>query len=233
MLNTFRSLQARSGALPRRRPAPARPGFTLLETSLALVIIGVGVLAFIDAQSAFIKNNAWSSQAATSTLLANEIRELTRRLPRHDPVTGLYLQGSGSAAVLHGWGPDAGETAVLDIDDIDDLDTLKFGDGGDFAGPINSFGQTIPETDLNGNTITDSDGMQIALRGWSQTVFVDKVDPFNFTTVRAHEYQEAPSGSFPGRTADQYPLRVTVVVEYQGPNDLTPREMTRMVWVVP
>ena len=58
-------------------------GFTLLETMLALVIIGVGVLAFVDAQTSFIRSNNWSSQAATGMLLANEIRELTRTLPRH------------------------------------------------------------------------------------------------------------------------------------------------------
>ena len=72
------------------RPATHARGFTLLETSMAMVIIGVGVLAFVDAQKAFITNNNWSSHAATGAYLANEVRELARRLPRHDPVTGLY-----------------------------------------------------------------------------------------------------------------------------------------------
>ncbi len=200
---------------------------------MALVIIGVGVLAFIEAQNSFIKNNAWSSQAATATLLANEIREMTRRLPRHDPVTGLFLQGSGQSAILVGWGRETGEVVVTDIDDIDDLEATKFGAGGDFAGPINSFGELVQATDLSGNPLTDADGIPLPLEGWSQTVFVDKVDPFDFTTVRAHEFFEPPAGQFPGRTVDRYPLRVTVVVEYQGPSDQTPREMTRMVWVVP
>ena len=57
-------------------------GFTLIETSMATVIIGVGVLAMVDAQSAFIVSNQWSSHAASATFLANEIRELTRNLPR-------------------------------------------------------------------------------------------------------------------------------------------------------
>lgn len=219
----------------RRRPAlrAGRRGFTLLETSMALVIIGVGVLAFVEAQNAFIKNNAWSSQAATATLLANEIRELTRRLPRHDPVTGLFLQGSGSGATLNGWGRENGESIVGDIDDIDDLDATKFGEGGDFSGPINSFGEVVQRIDLNGNPITDGDGNAAPLEGWTQTVYVDKVDPFNYTVVRANDYWEAAAGSFPGRSVDAYPLRVTVVVEYQGPQDQSPREMTRMVWIVP
>lgn len=228
MLSTIPSPHRRRG-----RPGAPRPGFTLLETAMALVIIGVGVLAFIDAQSAFTRNNAWSSQAATATLLANEIREMTRRLPRHDPVTGLSMQGTGAGATLSGWGREAGETTAQDIDDVDDLDGMKFGDGGDLPGPINSLGEVVQATDKSGNPLTDADGVPVPIQGWSQTVFVDKVDPFNYTTVRADDYSEAASGSFPGRSVDQYPLRVTVVVEYQGPNDSAPREMTRMVWVVP
>ena len=227
----FRTLRDRAGRASAR--TRHRAGFTLLETSMALVIIGVGVLAFVEAQNSFIKNNAWSSQAATATLLANEVREMSRHLPRHDPVTGLFLQGTGGGATLHGWGRENGEVTVQDIDDIDDLDGTKFGDGGDFPGPINSFGELVQATDKNGNPLNDGDGAPVPLPGWSQTVYVDKVDPFNFTTVRDHNYFEAPAGSFPGRTVDQYPLRVTVVVEYQGPMDQSPREMTRMVWIVP
>jgi len=223
-----RSLNSRTATLAR-----AAGGFTLIETSLALVIIGVGVLAFIEAQNSFIRDNAWSSEAATATLLATEIREMTRKLPRHDPVTGLWLQGSGSAAVLHGWGPDAGETVVEDFDDIDDFDGVRFGADGDLPGPINAFGQVVPAMDAQGNVILGDDGKPLPLQGWSQTVMVEKVDPFDFSTVRPDKYSEPAAGSFPGRAVDQYPLRVTVIVEYQGPNDAAAREVTRVVWVVP
>jgi prepilin-type N-terminal cleavage/methylation domain-containing protein len=70
-------------------------GFTLIETALATVIVGVGVLALLDAQAAFHVSNDWSTHAATGTYLANEIRELTRKLPNHDPVTGLYFTTQG------------------------------------------------------------------------------------------------------------------------------------------
>jgi len=211
----------------------AAGGFTLIETSLALVIIGVGVLAFIEAQNSFIKNNAWSSEAATATLLATEIRELSRKLPRHDPVTGLWLQGTGGAAVLNGWGPDAGETIVDDFDDIDDFDGVRFGTDGDLPGPINAFGEVVPAMDADGNVVNGKDGQPLPLLGWSQTVLVEKVDPFDFSTVRPDKYREPASGSFPGRKVDEYPLRVTVIVEFQGPNDAAAREVTRVVWVVP
>src|SRR4051812_41036160 len=107
--------------------AAGRGAFTLLETMMALVIIGVGVLAFVDAQSSFARSNAWSSQAATGMLLANEVREFSRRLTRHDPVTGLILTGSGASVVLQGWGREPGEVTVGDIDDLDDLDGVRFG----------------------------------------------------------------------------------------------------------
>ena len=60
--------------LRRRRRRADRRAFTLIETSLALVIIAVGVLALIEAQTAFIKTNDWSSHAATANYLANEVR---------------------------------------------------------------------------------------------------------------------------------------------------------------
>lgn len=215
------------------RPLAHRRGFTLLETSMALVIIGVGVLAFVEAQNAFVKNNTWSSQAATATLLAGEIREMTRRLPRHDPVTGLFVESTPQGNVLHGWGPESGEVTPSDFDDIDDFDAMKFGGDGDFEGPIDARGQIVPSVDANGNPMVDEDGNAIPMSGWSQTVYVDKVDPFNYATIREHGFSESANGDFPGRSVDQYPLRVTVVVEFQGPNDVQPVEMARVSWIVP
>ena len=87
-------------------------GFTLIETALATVIVGVGVLSIVAAQQAFHKQNAWSTNASTATRLGNEIREMTFRLPRHDPVTGLILP----------WGPEDNELWVGDFDDLDDFD---------------------------------------------------------------------------------------------------------------
>lgn len=200
---------------------------------MALVIIGVGVLAFVDAQNIFIRNNAWSSQAATATLLANEIREMTRRLARHDPVTGLFMDNSSGTPVLRGWGRESNEVVVTDFDDIDDFDGLSFGGGTSHVeGPINSFGEVIPETDADGHTVMNGDNA-VPLRGWSQTVTVEKVDPFNYTLVRAPAFYETASGNFTGRRVDQYPLRVTVVVHFQGSEDGDPEEVTRMVWVMP
>lgn len=210
----------------------ARHAFTLLETMMALVIIGVGILAFIDAHAAFNRTNSWSSNAGTGMLLANEVREMVRRLPRHDPVTGLYIEGSGGSAVLRGWGRENGEVTPQDIDDIDDLDATVFGVGGSFPGPIDAFGNVIPAIDADGNLVSDGNGGNQSLEGWVQRVTVEKVDPYNFNTIRAHDYVQTATGQLPAIPVDGFPLRVTVIVTYQSFSDSAPREMARVQWVV-
>lgn len=203
-------------------------GFTLIETAMALVIIGVGVVAMVDAQTAFMKSNTWSSQAATATFLANEIREMTRHLDRHDPVTGLFLDG----ATLTGWGPEIGEVTVQDYDDLDDFDGVVFGALGDFPGPINAYGDIIPQINPDGS-IMNSGGMVVPMVGWTQRVEVVKVSPFNTGTPLDPDHVDPPSGDFKGRGVDKFPLLITVIVEYQGPYDDAPEEVTRISWIAP
>src|SRR5688572_21645248 len=94
---------------------PGRPrirrGFTLIEAALASIIVGVGVLALVAAQQAFHQKNMWSTHASTGTWLANELREMTLNLPRHDPVTGAGV-----------WGPEENGLSIDDFDDLDDFD---------------------------------------------------------------------------------------------------------------
>ena len=216
---------------PRSFPVQrrARQGLTLLETLMALTIVGVGVLAFVDAQASFIKSNSWSSQSATAMLLANEVREFSRTRTRHDPVTGLEIV-SGS---LVGWAGEAGEASTDAIDDIDDLDGIVFGEGGTYEGPINAEGQIIPQIDISGIVQTDINTDIVPLQGWRQRVVVEKVDPYNFATPRADNYQQTATASLPFIGVDDFPLRVTVIVEYQSPTDVAPSEVTRLTWVVP
>ncbi|MFG0305335.1 MAG: hypothetical protein ACF8Q5_03880 [Phycisphaerales bacterium JB040] len=229
---------------PRTRRPGTQGGFTLIEAAMATVIIGVGVLAMIDAQSAFIRANLWSNHAASATFLANEIREYTRLLPRHDPVSGLVIDGG----VLYGWGPDEGEITVDDFDDLDDFDGITFsGFGspdwadGDLPGPIDAFGTVIPEITLDGvelgASMDDGSGQIVfageAMNGWSQTVEVDKIDPFDTAIVYAPEYFEGPVGVDPGRPVDSFPLRVTVRVFYQSAADPLPSEVIAVTWIVP
>lgn len=144
-------VRARIHGATRRR---LRRGFTLIETALTTVIVGVGVLAMVTAQSAFLQQNVWSTRVSAAERLGNEIRELTVNLPRHDPVNGAAT-----------WGPEPGEASVLDFDDLDDFDGL--GDGTVFSsadenGPIDARRRVIPN-----------------MEGWGQVVEVFSVDGSN------------------------------------------------------
>ncbi len=221
--------RTRAGRSKRRNGA-----FTLIETALASIIIGVGVVAIIEAQQTFMKNNEWSSHAAAATYLAGELREMTRNIPRHDPVTGLsILDAAYGGSSLVGWGPEPGEVEPSDFDDLDDFDGLRFGIDGDFEGPIDAFGEVITDTDANGMTVLDDDGNPMPMRGWFQSVIVEKVDPRDFSVVRDDNAVDPPTSGFKGRDVDEFPLRVTVVVEYQGLYDTSPTEVARVTWVVP
>jgi len=236
-------MSMRSHNSARRSLSHSEGGFTLIESAMATVIIGIGVLAMVDAQSSFITANSWSSHAASGTYLANEIREMTRNLPKHDPVVGFFIEDDGGSGVLHGWGPDAGEVTVDDFDDIDDFDGLTFSftgtagfDDGDLPGPLNAFGEIIPDISMDGieaGATVNGVFTGSAMYGWSQQVTVQKVDPFDPSVVLADNFIEVPNGAFLGREVDEYPLRVTVRVFYQAANAITPDLVTEVMWVVP
>ncbi len=231
----MRPLPCQHLAPPHCLPLPAARrggGFTLLETALATVILGVGILALIDAQASFTRLNDTSSSYATGAYLAGELRERMRDLPRHDPVTGLYTTTTNGQSGLVGWGREAGEATLADMDDLDDFDGVSFGAGGTFAGPIDATGRVLAELDSSGNALVVN-GAQVNMRGWMQTVTVDKVDPRNFATVRADNYAVAANGSVPATNVDQFPLRVTIVVSYTAPGSTRSDEMARVVFIVP
>jgi len=218
-------------------------GFTLIESAMATVIIGVGVLAMVDAQSSFITANSWSSHAASGTYLANEIREMTRNLPKHDPVVGLYIEPDAGGGVLHGWGPDAGEVGVDDFDDIDDFDGMTFSHigtagfiDGDLPGPLNAYGEIIPAIDTHGYEMGGTTADVFSgdpMYGWSQQITVQKINPFDPSVVYADNFTEVANGDFPGRQVHEYPLRVTVRVFYQDANAISPDLVAEVMWVVP
>ena len=174
----------------RVRTAPGRRGFTLIEAALATVIIGTGVLAMVFAQQTFHRQNDWAQQSAVAMRLAGEIRELAINLPRHDPVTGVDW-----------WGPEPNEASSEDWDDVDDLDGAVF------------------SADLGNGPVSAMRTVLLDLPGWSQTVEVESVDPFDLSSV-------VPNG-----TSEM--LRVRVIVLHQGAMDLAPEEVTRLEWVQP
>ena len=197
-------MMLRVGERRARQPGKRlRTGFTLIETSLATIIVGVGVLAMVSAQAAFHKKNAWSTHASIAMALGNEIREMTWNLPRRDPVTGDAF-----------WGPEDNELSFEDYDDLDDFD----GDGGGLIfsaalgnGPINARRRIIPNMD-----------------GWSQVVRVFNVDDFDIAVD-----PDRPDDSMLPADGTTSVMAVEVVIEYQSVSETTPQEMTRVSWIAP
>ncbi|MDX2115686.1 MAG: hypothetical protein SFZ24_08715 [Planctomycetota bacterium] len=244
--STTRTLKATPAAAPPRR-ARGRRGFTLLEAAMATIILGVGVLAVVEAQQSFLDRNRWSSSGATASYLAAEIREMSAHFPRHDRHSGgLYFENDADPSTLRGWGPEADETDAEDLDDLDDLDGAVFGSAAVFpagftmsrryAGPINAFAQVIPETLYSGQTEMftppgSDEPVEVAMRGWTQIVTVDKVEPTDFTAAVADNQRVIVSGATV-RAVDRYPVRVTVTILRQPDPADPPEVMTTLAWIV-
>jgi hypothetical protein len=145
----------------------------------------------------------------------------------------MVMANVSGTPTLQGLGRETNEITVNDFDDVDDYSGITFGRGGNFDGPIDAFGRIIAQTDGNGASLVGGDGRPLPLQGWSQSVLVQKMDPFNYATVMPWTATAAASGSFPGRAVDQYPLRVTVTVFYQGEFDAQPQSVTSMSWIIP
>ncbi len=235
--------EPRSTQTTRHRCARTKaPAFTLLETILALTITLVGILSVVQAQRSFLYNNQWSSQAATANFLASEIRELTRSFPRHDRFSGgIYLTTAGDPDSLEGWGTEPNEALIEDLDDLDDLDGAVFGDAVNlpdgftmsrrYAGPINAFGGLITETKWDGTEEMVSiagESVPLTMRGWTQCVTVEKVDPWDYSVTLDDNQLETGV-----RDVDQYPLKVTVYVLYEGVWTSASPTITDVSWIVP
>jgi len=103
-----------------------RRGFTLIEASLATIIIGVGVLSMMQLFTACTKQNGAASNMTTAMLLAENIQETMAGVSFSDPAYGKTY-----------FGPEPGQT-LHSYDDIDDFD------GKTFSPPIDSTRSAIP-----------------------------------------------------------------------------------------
>lgn len=147
-----------AGAWRRRPHGGGRPGFTLIESALATVIVGTGVLAIVAAEQAYHRKNQWAVLNATAMRLALELRELTLPLPMHDPLSGTDNMGA-----------EDNEIDVTDFDDLDDFaGTVSNGRGAGlvFDPPITALRQAIDD-----------------LPGWSQLITVSNVLPGNISVA--------------------------------------------------
>ena len=112
------------------RPPSRHPrGFTLIEASLAIVIVGTGCVAAMMLFEAVSKQNRLAQRLTTAAQLARHVEEATTHLPYDDPITRDAT-----------FGPEAGETLATfnDLDDFSAFDTL----GGP---PVDALRTPIPE----------------------------------------------------------------------------------------
>jgi type II secretory pathway pseudopilin PulG len=133
-----------------------RRGFWLVESAVAIAVVGVGIVAVVGSQQSWHVQAVASGELATGVRLAAEIREMSLLLPANDPVTGNTT-----------WGIEFGELIPMDLDDLDDLDGGTFSDS-DGTGPLDATGAVI-----------------VGMDGWEQRVAVQCVNPFDVTTVVA------------------------------------------------
>jgi type II secretory pathway pseudopilin PulG len=131
-----------------------RRGFWLVESAIAISVIGIGMVAVVGSQQAWHIQAVASEELATGMRLATEIREMSLLLPANDPITGSAV-----------WGAEMGEIIPVDIDDLDDLDDVIFAEA-DGTGPIDATGTII-----------------VGMSDWEQQITVQCVDPFDVTTV--------------------------------------------------
>lgn len=177
-------------------------GFTLIESALTTVIIGVGVLAIVAAQQAYVMKNDWANRTGTGLYLANEIRERVMYLPLHDPQTGLAHLG-----------PEPGELIYANYDDVDDyagnVSADGTGEGLTISPPIDALGRNI-------------DGLD----AWTQIVRVENVLPNNISSALTY-----PLG-FRDVDRDMETVRVTVEVQQTHPGDGQTRTITTLSWIM-
>jgi type II secretory pathway pseudopilin PulG len=132
----------------------SRRGFWLVESAVAIAVIGIGVVAVVGSQQAWHIQAVESEKLATGMRLATEIREMSLLLPANDPITGTAV-----------WGPELNELSPIDIDDLDDFDDGIFASANG-TGPLDATGTVI-----------------LGMSNWEQQTSVQCVDPFNVTSV--------------------------------------------------
>lgn len=101
-----------------------RRAFTLIESALVTVIVGLGVVAMLELLATGTNANAGGTELTTAVHLARNIRELTLGMAFYDPADPTH------------WGMESGETLAT-CDDVDDLD------GKAFSPPIDARRQSL------------------------------------------------------------------------------------------
>ena len=87
-----------------------RRAFTLIETAMATVIVGVGIFGTMALFAACSNQNNESGQMTVGIMLADNVQEAMANLPFNDPVWGRATFGAETGETVTTWN---------DIDDFD------------------------------------------------------------------------------------------------------------------
>jgi len=98
--------------------------FTLVEVLVAILLVGLAVVALLVANKALTYSNSAGLEITTAEFLIEQIKEFTALLPVIDPEDGTTQ-----------FGPE--ETSLAGYDDLDDFD------GASFSPPINGDRQAL------------------------------------------------------------------------------------------
>jgi prepilin-type N-terminal cleavage/methylation domain-containing protein len=187
----------------RRRALPPHHarGFTLIETSLALVIVGTGVLAALQLSGVCTNASTNAARTTTARMLADNIREAMAGLEFRDPTSGTK------------WGAEVGEETTASYDDVDDFDgfwveATKSAPGTTHNPPIDSMRAPIPK-----------------LSQYQQVVTVMPVDPNDLSGNSNEASPSLPKGTYTGA------LRVRVRVQYLTAPGARPIDLYTMSWI--
>ncbi len=133
----FTPLTLSVGNTPRHRSGRRFRGLTLLDTALAILIVGIGAVAGMRLVGACTQQGQVSLRMTNAVILADNIHEFTTRLPFWDPEQGNQKFGPSAQELKDG---------PLSFNDIAD-----FRDEVAFNPPINSAG--VPEPALARYTV--------------------------------------------------------------------------------
>jgi type II secretory pathway pseudopilin PulG len=198
-------MYAYSARSPHRAPRRSR-AFTLIETTLTTIIVGLAITALVKLVLTTTQQNRYTQRMTTGCLLADNVREMMAGIPFSDPSNGTLT-----------FGPETGEALATynDVDDFDGWDSTVRPDiaGGQPVGPVDAARRVITEV-VGGVTQVPAEW-----RNWRQQIAVDPVDSNNLNTT------------YPKPNTSRVCIRITVTISYRATPTSAWEQVVQLRWL--